>query len=578
MTPDNVKGLVKEGFKVVIEKGAGLGANFPDSTYVSAGATIVNGNEAWGSDIVLKVRPPSKSSDGVYESQKMKKGARLISFVYPAQNKELVDSLAKQEVTVFAMDSVPRISRSQVFDALSSMANISGYKAVVEAANHFGRFFAGQITAAGKVPPAKVLVIGAGVAGLAAIQTAKNMGAIVRAFDTRLATKEQCQSLGAEFLEVDYKEEGEGKGGYGKEMSKEFIEAEMALFMKQAQEVDVIITTALIPGKKAPTLIKKEMVEAMKEGSVVVDLAAESGGNIETTRPGEVYVHKGVTCIGYTDLPSRLPTQSSALYSNNITKFLMSLKHKDLKSQFYVDLNDEVTRGSIVLHKGEMLWPAPPPASAAAAAPAPKPKAAVVEKPVDPYRIGLKNAIYAGVGMTALLAIGMTSPPGFMTSMSIFSLATIVGYQVVWGVTPALHSPLMSVTNAISGTVIIGGYLLMGGGLIPENAVQWLSVGSVFLASINIFGGFLVTKRMLDMFRRPTDPPDYNYLLHSQRWCHSVHFWQPIQLVILESIPQLIWHPLCVALALLVDWLTNRLLELEMFWECWESEPVWLPR
>ena len=326
-----------------MESGAGKGAKFSDSVYAAAGATIVNNvkDVYSSSDIILKVRAPMDHPGlRVHETSLLKEGGTLISLIQPAQNEQLVQMLQKKNVNVFAMDCIPRISRAQVFDVLSSMANIAGYKAVVEAANHFGSFFTGQMTAAGRVPPAKVLVIGGGVAGLSAIGTAKSMGAIVRGFDTRAAVKEQVESLGAEFLEVNVTESGEGVGGYAKEMSPEFIAAEKELFAKQCKEVDIIISTALIPGKKAPLLITKEMVESMKEGSVIVDLAAETGGNIETTRAGEVYNHKGVTCIGYTDLPSRLPTQSSTLYANNVTKFLSSLGEKD---HFNIDLEDEVS-------------------------------------------------------------------------------------------------------------------------------------------------------------------------------------------------------------------------------------------
>ena len=323
LTPAACKLLTKEGFSVLVEEGAGAEAKFSNAEYKEAGANISSADDAFHSDIVLKVRAPSEK-----EVDRLKQGSSLISFLYPSQNKDLIDQLSKRKVNIFAVDQIPRISRAQVFDALSSMANIAGYKGVIEAANNFGRFFTGQITAAGKVPPAKVLVIGGGVAGLSAVGTAKNMGAIVRAFDTRAAVKEQVQSLGAEFLEVHVEESGEGTGGYAKEMSQEFIDAEMELFAKQCKDVDIVISTALIPGKPAPKLIKREMIESMKDGSVVVDLASEAGGNIETTRPGELYKYKGVTHIGYTDLPSRLPTQASTLYANNISKYLLSMGPK----------------------------------------------------------------------------------------------------------------------------------------------------------------------------------------------------------------------------------------------------------
>lgn len=506
ITPAVAATLIKKGFNVHVEEGAGFEAKFRDSDYVGAGVKIVSKDDAFSSDIVLKVRQPLES-----EVEFLKPGTTLISFLYPGQNKSLIEKLAEQKINAFGMDCIPRISRAQVFDALSSMANISGYRAVVEAANHFPRFFAGQITAAGKVPPAKILVIGGGVAGLAAIGQARNMGAIVRAFDTRSAVKEQVESLGAEFLEINIKEEGSTVGGYSKEMSKEFIAAEMALFAKQAKEVDVIITTALIPGKKAPTLILKEHIDAMKPGSVVVDLAAEAGGNIETTRPGEIYTYNDVTHIGLTDFPSRLPTQSSTLYANNISKFLLSMSPKD---HFHINLEDEVVRGAIVLNNGELMWP-PPPLPVQATAPAvatPKPQAVMKQEP-SPFLSTSKEVMLYTAGLSSVLALGFAAPnPEFSAMASTFALAGIVGYHTVWGVTPALHSPLMSVTNAVSGITAVGGLLLMGGGYYPTNPVEMLAATAAFISFINVFGGFIVTKRMLDMFRRPGDPPDYNSL------------------------------------------------------------------
>lgn len=507
MTPAVCKLLTKEGFNIAVEDGAGLEAKFSNAEYEAAGAKIVGKRDAFGSDIIFKVRTPSMEEVPLFKS-----GSNLVSFLNPAQNKDLIEKLAAGKVTAFAVDQIPRISRAQVFDALSSMANIAGYKAVIESANQFGRFFTGQITAAGKVPPAKVLVIGGGVAGLSAIGTAKTMGAIVRAFDTRAEVKEQVQSLGAEFLEVDVKESGEGSGGYAKEMSKEFIDAEMALFAKQAKDVDIIISTALIPGKPAPKLIKREMIESMKDGSVVVDLAAEAGGNFETTRPGEIYTYKGVTHIGYTDLPSRLPTQSSTLYANNLSKYLLSMGPK---GQFYVDLEDEVVRGSIVLQDGKMMWPPPPPKQPEAQTqPIPVVKAEVVEEiPQSPFKAKLSQSMYFTGGMGTLLALGIATPnPAFSTMITTFSLSGIVGYYTVWGVTPALHSPLMSVTNAVSGITAVGGLLCMGGGYLPTTTAQGLAAAAALISSINIFGGFLITQRMLDMFKRPGDPPEYNYL------------------------------------------------------------------
>lgn len=512
ITPQNVALLRKKGFlRVLIERGAGEAAQLRDHVYEEAGATLVDRDAIWAqSDIVLKVRTPQ--IDGPFnEVQALRKGSKIISFLYPAQNKPLVEALAAQGVTAFAMDRIPRISRAQVFDALSSMANIAGYKAVLEASNHFGRFLTGQVTAAGKIPPGKVLVIGAGVAGLSAIASARRMGAIVRGFDTRPAVREQVQSLGAEFVEVDFQEDGAGQGGYAKEMSKEFIEAEMKLFMEQAREVDIIITTALIPGKPAPKLITKEMVAAMKPGSVVVDLAAEAGGNCEATVPGELASYKDVTIIGYTDLPSRLPTQSSTLYSNNITKYLLSMAPKE--KTFGIDFNDEVVRGSIVTLNGEIV----PPAAPSAPPPAPKPDvqaAAAKEEKVamTPWQKVTRDVTAVTGAMGTTLALGKATGPMFMGNMMTFGLAGLVGYRAVWGVAPALHSPLMSVTNAISGMVGIGGLFIMGGGYVPTTFPEYLGAASVLLASVNVAGGFVITKRMLDMFKRPTDPPEYPWL------------------------------------------------------------------
>lgn len=409
------------------------------------------------------------------------------------------------------MDCIPRISRAQVFDALSSMANIAGYRAVIEAANYFPRFFTGQITAAGKVPPAKILVIGGGVAGLAAMGQARSMGAIVRGFDTRGAVKEQVESMGAEFLTIDVQEEGGTAGGYSKEMSKAFIDAEHALFAKQCKEVDVIITTALIPGKRAPLLILEEHVKSMKPGSVIVDLAAESGGNCETTVPGEVKIIHDVVHIGITDLASRLPTQSSTLYANNISKFLLSIGEKE---HFDIRLEDEVVRGSIVLKNGELMWPPPVLPVSAQSTGAPPPKPVKLEPvPVDPFKKQLKTSLTYTGGLATMLALGVVSPgPAFTTMMTTLGLSGIVGYHTVWGVTPALHSPLMSVTNAISGITAVGGLLMMGGGVVPSNYTESLAAGAALISFVNIFGGFLVTKRMLDMFKRPGDPSEHSYL------------------------------------------------------------------
>ncbi|XP_026466565.1 NAD(P) transhydrogenase, mitochondrial-like [Ctenocephalides felis] len=510
LSPAAVKTLSQKGFTVTVENNAGAEASFRNPDYEAAGAKVCDAKEALTADIVLKVRQPSPE-----EVLALRDKSTLMSFLYPAQNSDLISQLAKRHATVFAMDCIPRISRAQVFDALSSMANVAGYRAVVEAASRFPRFFCGQITAAGRVPPAKVLVIGGGVAGLAAVAQARCMGAVVRAFDTRMAVKEQVESMGAEFLTVDIQEDGSTAGGYSKEMSKAFIDAEHALFAKQCKEVDVIITTALIPGKKAPLLLLKSHVESMKPGSVIVDLAAEAGGNAETTRPGEVYVHNGVVHVGLTDLPSRLPAQSSSLYANNISKFLLSIGEKDY---FNIRLEDEVVRGSIILKEGELMWP-PPPIAVSAAPPAAVAKALKKEastaepEKVDPFMKAFKECMLCTTALGSVVALGSVSPgPAFTAMTSTFALSGLVGYHTVWGVTPALHSPLMSVTNAVSGITAVGGMLLMGGGLVPHTPVQYLAAGAAFASCVNIAGGFLVTRRMLDMFKRPGDPPEYGGL------------------------------------------------------------------
>uniref|UniRef100_A0A1A8R3X6 NAD(P) transhydrogenase, mitochondrial n=1 Tax=Nothobranchius rachovii TaxID=451742 RepID=A0A1A8R3X6_9TELE len=524
LSPAGVQALIKQGFNVVVESGAGEFSKFHDEQYTQAGAAIKDVKDVLSSDLLVKVRAPIYNPAlGIHEVEMMKEAATLVSFVYPAQNPDLMDMLSQKKATVLAMDQVPRVTIAQGFDALSSMANIAGYKSVVLAANNFGRFFTGQITAAGKVPPAKVLIIGGGVAGLAAAGTARAMGAIVRGFDTRAAALEQFKSLGAEPLEVDIKESGEGQGGYAKEMSKEFIEAEMKLFAKQCQEVDILISTALIPGRRAPILITKPMVESMKDGSVVVDLAAEAGGNIETTVPGELSVYKGVTHIGYTDLPSRLPTQSSTLYSNNITKLIRAISpdkdnfYLDVKDAFDYGTMDHVVRGSIVMQNGKNLFPAPQPNNVPIAAP---PKSKTVQElqaekaaQISPFRATLTSAGMYTAGISTLLGLGLIAPNAAFTQIvTTFGLAGIVGYHTVWGVTPALHSPLMSVTNAISGLTAVGGLSLMGGGYLPSSTAETLAVLAAFISSVNIAGGFLVTQKMLDMFKRPTDPPEHNYL------------------------------------------------------------------
>lgn len=453
----------------------------------------------------MKVRAPTDA-----EIPKFREGSILYSFINPGQNKELVEKLATRKMTVFGMDCIPRITRAQVYDALSSMSNISGYKAVIEAASEFGRLFTGQITAAGKMPPAKVLVIGAGVAGLSSVVTSKNLGAIVRAFDIREAAREQVESLGGEFLTISLKESGESKGGYGKEMSKEFIDAEIELFNKQAKEVDIIITTSLIPGKPPPKLILKEMVEAMKPGSVIVDLAAEKGGNCELTRPGETYKHNGVTIIGRTDWPSSMAAQSSSLYANNLSKLLLSMKPKNNDS-LYFDMDDEVTRGTIILNHGKLMWP--PPALEIPAMKVEKPANKIPVKAevnaVDLYKPTLNRSLITTGALGTLLMCGN----GSMTNaISTFTLACYLGNQVVWGVTPALHTPLMSVTNAISGVTAVGGLVLVGGSYLPITSSQTLAAVAVGFSAVNIAGGFRITHRMLNMFKRSGDPIEYPFL------------------------------------------------------------------
>ncbi|MEM9453344.1 MAG: Re/Si-specific NAD(P)(+) transhydrogenase subunit alpha [Myxococcota bacterium] len=501
-TPDSAKRLQKHGFEVLVETSAGLAASFPDSAYEEAGCTVVEGpSQLYDQvDIVAKVRPPAyHEAAGTEEVELMKEGTTLISFLWPAQNESLVEMLKERKITALGMDQVPRISRAQKLDALSSMANIAGYRAVVEAANHFPRFFTGQITAAGKVPPAKVMVIGAGVAGLAAIGAARGLGAIVRAFDTRPAVKEQVESMGAEFLELEFEEDGAGAGGYAKVMSKEFIEAEMALFLEQAREVDIIITTALIPGKPAPRLITREHVDAMKPGSVVVDLAAEQGGNCELTEHGKVVDHGGVKIVGFSDLPSRLASVASQLYGTNIAHLLDDMGKAE---GFQVDMDDEVVRGALVTHEGEITWPPPKkpqPSPAETKKPEPAPEPVVVKKGGHGEQ-QQSSPVWLLMAGAALLGIGVGAPPSFLSHFTVFVLAIFVGWQVIWNVSPALHTPLMSVTNAISGIIIIGGMLQVSGA--PMSATVLLGAAAILVATINIAGGFLVTQRMLQMFRK----------------------------------------------------------------------------
>ena len=502
-TPDVAEKIIKLGFEVNIESGAGLESNFSDEAYKEVGCKIrKTAKTLWkNADIIMKVRPPEKHPElAIDESDLLSKDAYLISFIWPAQNDNLMQKLAAKEVTVLAMDSVPRLSRSQKLDALSSMANIAGYRAVIEAAQHFGRFFTGQITAAGKVPPAKVLIIGAGVAGLAAIGTAKSMGAIVRAFDTRPEVKEQIESMDAEFLMLDFKEDGSGQGGYAKTMSKEFIKAEMALFARQAMDVDIIITTALIPGKPAPELITKGMVESMKPGSVIVDLAAEQGGNCALTEKNKVVARHGVTLIGYTDLPSRLASQSSQLYATNLRHLLTELC-PDKNGHIDVNMDDEVIRGTTVIKNGKITWPPP----AVSIKPGPQTEAPAIVKDInvnkkqsfipEPIKQSLPLLFIGG----GLFALGSIAPVSFMSHFTVFVLACFIGYQVIWNVSASLHTPLMSVTNAISGIIIIGAVIQIS---TPGFVITLLSGLAILIASINIAGGFLVTRRMLEMFRK----------------------------------------------------------------------------
>ena len=498
-TPETIGRLKKLGFDVLIETHAGANASFNDEDYEAAGATIVaDARQLWNeADIVLKVQPPDQHPTlGVHEADLLRPGTTLISFLWPGKNKPLVERLAAAKVTAIAIDQVPRITRAQKMDALSSMANIAGYRAVIEAASFYGRFFTGQMTAAGRVPPAKVLVIGAGVAGLAAIGAARGLGAIVRAFDTRAAVKDQVKSMGAEFLEVNLQEEGEGGGGYAKEMSPAFIAAEMALFAAQAKEVDIIITTALIPNRPAPVLITEEMVRSMKSGSVIVDLAAENGGNCALTEPGAVVERHGVHIIGLIDLPSRLAPTASVLYGNNLAYLLDDLGGA---ANFHIDINDEVVRNALVVHDGTIVWPPPkkeaPPPPARPLSPAPAPAPVAKRRTA---RTGL--AVALAIATVLLIALGFIAPPSFLSHLTVFALACIVGWQVIWNVTPALHTPLMSVTNAISGIIVVGGMLAISG---PPNSPEvLLGAAAILLAAINIAGGFLVTQRMLRMFRR----------------------------------------------------------------------------
>ncbi|MGM0785942.1 MAG: Re/Si-specific NAD(P)(+) transhydrogenase subunit alpha [Pseudomonadota bacterium] len=505
LTPDSAQLIQKLGHDCLIESGAGAAAGFDDDAYRRAGVTVVDGAEAlWrDAEVVIKVREPVDEEVG-----HLREGQTLISFFWPAQNEALLEQCRAKGATVVAMDMVPRISRAQKMDALSSMANIAGYRAVIEAGSNFGRFFTGQVTAAGKVPPAKVLVVGAGVAGLSAIGTATSLGAVVRAFDVRPEVAEQIESMGAEFLFLDFDESQDGaeSGGYAAPSSPEFREKQLECFREQAPDVDIVITTALIPGKPAPKLWLEDMVKAMKPGSVIVDLAAEKGGNCDLTKPDEkVVTDNGVTVVGYTDFPSRMATQASLLYSTNIRHMLTDLTpEKDGKVVH--DMEDDVIRGATVTHQGEITFPPPPPKVKAIASAKPKPK----EKELTPeekkaaelatFKAQTKRQVtLLGVGGALMLLLGQVAPASFMQHFIVFVLACFVGFQVIWGVSHSLHTPLMAVTNAISGIILLGAILQIGSG---SGIVTLLAAISVLIATINIVGGFLVTRRMLAMFQK----------------------------------------------------------------------------
>jgi H+-translocating NAD(P) transhydrogenase subunit alpha len=503
--PETVHKIRKLGFDVVVEAGAGDAASFADAVYVEAGATIApNAAAVYAeADVVLKVRQPIAKAGGQHELELLKQGATLISFIWPAQNKELIERLAARKVTVLAMDAVPRITRAQRMDALSAMANIAGYRAVIEAAASFGRFFPGQVTAAGRVKPAQVFIVGAGVAGLAAIAAAKAMGAQVRAFDTRPAVREQVESLGGTFVEFKFDEAGEGIGGYAKEMSEAYLAAEQAMIAQHCKQSDIVISTALIPGKPAPPLITSGAVVSMAHGSVIVDMAAEQGGNCALTERDKVVEKFGVTIIGLTDLPSRMARQSSELYATTVFNLLKEVAPASEGSETKVTINveDEVQRGVLVLKDGELMWPPPKPPPPRAGGPTGAQKILDAKTP-HPTAAAVSGGGGKVLGALAALALGAAAifgPPTLIQHLTVFLLACVVGWHLVWSVTPALHTPLMSVTNAISGIILIGGLLaLFGGG----SGALALGGVAILVASINVAGGFLVTQRMLRMFRK----------------------------------------------------------------------------
>jgi NAD(P) transhydrogenase subunit alpha len=505
ITPDSAGHLQKLGYDVAVEAGAGGRAGFTDAAYREAGVEVVEDAQALfaASDVIAKVRPPTEEEAG-----RLREGQLLISFFYPASNEALMETARAKGASVIAMDMVPRISRAQKMDALSSMANIAGYRAVIEAGNNFGRFFTGQVTAAGKVPPAKVLVIGAGVAGLAAIGTSTSLGAITYAFDVRPEVSEQIESMGAEFVFLEFDEDqtdGAATGGYAAPSSPEFREAQLAKFRELAPEIDIVICTALIPGRDAPVLWTRDMVEAMKPGSVIVDLAAERGGNCElTVKDDKIVSDNGVTIVGYTDFPSRMATQASTLYGNNVRHMMADLTpEKD--GRVAHDMEDDVIRGATVTHAGEITYPPPKPKVAAIAAkPKERPRELTPEERREAEQAAFRSQTTRQAGLLALgtaivLLIGVWAPESFMQHFIVFALACFVGFQVIWGVSHSLHTPLMAITNAISGIIILGALLQIGSG---NWIVVLLSFVSVLIAAINIVGGFLVTRRMLAMFQK----------------------------------------------------------------------------
>ena len=499
-TPATVTRLLRLGYEVAVESGAGARASFPDEAYAEAGAQVVDADRAWSADVVLRVERPSDA-----EIARLRDGATLIGLLSPALRPELVTALSRRPVTALAMDAVPRISRAQSLDVLSSMANIAGYRAVIEAAHTFGRFFTGQVTAAGKVPPAKVLVAGAGVAGLAAIGAASSLGAIVRATDVRPEVAEQVRSLGGEYVAVPAAETQVSTTGYATEMSEDFNRRAAEMYAEQVRDVDIVITTALIPGRPAPRLITEEMVASMRSGSVIVDMAAAQGGNVAGSVPDEIVVTpNGVSIIGYTDLPGRLPAQASQLYGTNLVN-LLTLLTPGKDGELVLDLDDVVVRSMTVVHRGEVLWPPPPVAVSAAPPPAPTASAApVAAKEPPPPPPPSRRFVLVGLAAAALFLVTAFSPDEFIGHVTVFALAIVIGFYVIGAVHHALHTPLMSVTNAISGIIVVGALLQIGA---DNGIVRALAFVAVLVASINIFGGFAVTRRMLGMFAKgPTTP------------------------------------------------------------------------